>query len=136
MTVECAARDRCGNETRETCTFPVTVIRVNHPPVARSDPVDCDGSCRIPVLNNDYNPDHDPLYIDNFSQPQCGSVWRQGNDLYYSTMGWRCAAPPGPGIVGSFTYTISDGCRTSSATVIIYITCQVCPLFLPPRGEP
>jgi len=136
VTVECAALDRCGNETRQTCTFPVTVIRVNNPPVARSDSADCDGSCCIPVLNNDYDPDHDPLYIVNFSQPQCGSVWIQGNSLCYSTMGWRCAAPPGPGIVDSFTYTISDGCRTSSATVIVYITCQVCPLSLPPGGEP
>jgi len=65
VTVGCAARDRCGNETRQTCTFPVTVIRVNNPPVARSDPANCNGSCCIPVLNNDYDLD-DPLCICGF----------------------------------------------------------------------
>lgn len=58
VTVECAARDRCGNETRRTCTFPVTVIWVNHPPAAWSGSIACDGSCCVEV----HDPDNDPIH--------------------------------------------------------------------------
>jgi len=97
VTVVCAARDRCGNGTQRTCTFPVTVIRVNHPPVARGDYVDCDGFCSIPVLQNDYDPDNDPIYVVSVSTPRCGTAWLEGNTIYYTTMGWSCPTPPGPG---------------------------------------
>jgi hypothetical protein len=133
VTVVCAARDRCGNETQRTCTFPVTVIRVNHPPVARGDYVDCDGFCSIPVLQNDYDPDNDPIYVVSVSTPRCGTAWLEGNTIYYTTMGWSCPTPPGPGVTDSFTYTISDGCSQSGAFVTIYLTCQICPLALPPQ---
>ena len=136
VTVECAARDRCGNEIIRTCTFPVTVIRVNNPPIARSDFVHCDGFCSVPVLNNDTDPDLDPIYVSYVFQPECGSTWMAGGSVYYTTAGWRCAVPPGPGVTDSFTYTISDGCAESSAVVVIYLTCEVCPLALPPGGEP
>jgi hypothetical protein len=134
VTVVCAARDRCGNETQRTCTFPVTVIRVNHPPVARGDYVDCNGFCSIPVLQNDYDPDNDPIYVVSVSAPQCGTAWLVGNVIYYTTAGWSCPTPPGPGVTDSFTYTISDGCSQSGAFVTIYLTCQICPLALPPQG--
>ena len=136
VTVECAARDRCGNETRNTCTFPVTVIRVNSPPVARSDSTRCNGFCCIPVLNNDYDPDGDHIYIVDIFGPQCGTAWIEGDSICYTTAGWSCSVPPGPGVTDSLTYIITDGCYESSATVVIYITCQICPLSLPPGVEP
>ena len=117
MTVECAALDRCGNETRQTCTFPVTVIRVNNPPVARSDSANCGCSCCVPVLKNDYDPDGDPIHVVSVSQPQIGSAWVEGDSICYTdTFG-----PPRTEVL---TYTITDGCDYSTGTLILYIVCK------------
>ncbi|MGC9018386.1 MAG: Ig-like domain-containing protein, partial [Candidatus Bipolaricaulaceae bacterium] len=135
VTVEYGARDACGNETLRTCTFPVTVVRINNRPVARPDSVYCDGFCSIPVLANDYDPDGDPItLLDAYAQ--CGTAWVSGSTVYYTTAGWSCAQPPGPGMTDTIIYVITDGCLTATGTVTVHITCQICPLALPPGGGP
>jgi len=132
--VSCVATDACGN--RSTCSFPVTVELANRPPVAQNDYASCDGIVFIPVLANDYDPDGDPLTIVSVSQPMCGTAWISGNGIEYTTMGWSCATPPGPGVHDSFTYTISDGRGGyATATVFVTITCTTCPLSLPPEEK-
>ena len=133
VTVECTAIDRCGNEVTQICSFTVTVVKVNNPPVARSDSADCNGFCCVPVLSNDYDPDGDPITLVDASA-RCGSAWVSGNMVCYTTAGWSCGQPPGPGVTDSITYTITDGCSYATGTVYITITCTICPLSLPPEG--
>lgn len=89
----------------------------NQPPVARNDSAQGleDESITIPVLNNDSDPDGDPLSLIAVSQPAHGRVQIVGSQVTYI---------PDAKYFGSdqFTYTISDGNGGSaSATVSINI---------------
>ena len=69
----------------------------------------------IDVLANDEDPDGDPLTVVSVSQPASGSVTNNGDFVTYS---------PASGFQGedSFSYTVSDGTDTASATVTVTVS--------------
>ncbi|RYD84398.1 MAG: tandem-95 repeat protein, partial [Verrucomicrobiaceae bacterium] len=92
-------------------------VATNKPPVARDDfasvtlPSD---STDIWCLSNDSDPEGKPLTISSFIQPANGSVVSLPSGLRYT---------PKPGFVGEdqFTYTISDGVLSATATVRVTV---------------
>ncbi|MCK5827874.1 tandem-95 repeat protein, partial [Candidatus Bipolaricaulota bacterium] len=104
-----------GKGGTSTATIFVAVASVNDIPVAQDDSITTLAGeiISIPVLNNDSDPDGDPLDIVSVTQPQNGSVTVTGDSLSYE---------PDAGFSGSdsFSYTIADdNGGTSTATVII-----------------
>lgn len=92
-------------------------VPVNRPPVAVDDvatvPRNSPGQS-IPVLANDSDPDGDALRISAVSTPANGTATISGSAIVYA---------PRQGFLGadSFTYTISDGALTATATVRITV---------------
>lgn len=92
-------------------------VLVNRPPVAVDDlatvPRNASGQA-IPVLANDSDPDGDTLTITAVSTPASGTASITGSTVTYV---------PRTGFFGadSFTYTISDGVLTATATVRITV---------------
>ncbi len=86
-------------------------------PVARDDSVNTeeDVAVTIDVLNNDTDPNEDTLHVVSVTQPHNGLAVIDGNDAVTYT--------PNAGFSGSdsFTYTISDGSETDTATVTIQV---------------
>ena len=106
-------------ELTSSATVTVTVNPpINQPPIAGDDFAFTtqDISTNIFVLDNDSDPEGDVLSIvgDGFTTANGGSVSISGNALVYN---------PGFGFTGadSFSYTISDGELTSSATVSVTV---------------
>ena len=85
------------------------------PPVAIDDSgnTDEDNDATVSVLANDSDIDSS-FSIDSFSQGSNGSVAQSGNDLIYTPAAHFNGAD-------SFTYTLSDGALTDTATVDINI---------------
>jgi hypothetical protein len=126
------AQDYCGQDSFDytisdgqanaTATVAVTVNcppPVNHPPIAVDDSVAIDGvaSLVIDVLANDYDQDGDTLSIVSASTPCHSNVTVNADGtITYALVQDYC----GP---ESFTYTISDGQATATATVIVSISC-------------
>jgi hypothetical protein len=133
VTVGCTATDGCGNTTSRTCTFTVTV-NGNRPPVAWSASADAPtGVVCIPVPASD--PDGDPLTIEVFDPSPCGATWVQGNMVCYGTFGCEAWQIP-PGTVARFMFRVTDPCGASATEwVYITITCEICPMALPPGGD-
>jgi large repetitive protein len=104
-----------GRGGTSTATVFIAVAAVNDVPTAQDDSImtiESEGAF-IPVLNNDSDPDGDPLSILSVTQPQNGSVTVSGTDLLYE---------PDDGFNGtdSFSYTIADDSgSTSTATVTV-----------------
>ena len=103
----------------DTATVTVTVSDIpNIPPVAVDDFANTpeDITTNIFVLDNDFDLDGDALSIVGFAQTTefGGSVSQSGNTLVYN---------PGFGFTGtdSFSYTISDGQDTDTATVSVTV---------------
>ncbi len=95
----------------------ITILPVNDPPVANDDcaTVEEDSSDnQIDVLANDTDVDGDSLEIISVSSPSHGTVYHDGNYVYYT---------PDANYYGddSFTYTITDGIATDTATVYVTI---------------
>jgi len=69
----------------------------------------------IDVLANDADPDGDPLTVTSVSQPASGTVVNNGDFVTYT---------PAAGFQGedSFTYSVSDGTETASATVTVTVS--------------
>ena len=67
-----------GRGGTATATVNVTVAPGNDPPIARNDAATTaeNSSVRIPVLQNDSDPDNDPLTVQSFTQPDNGQVSR------------------------------------------------------------
>lgn len=92
-------------------------VPVNRPPVAVDDvasvPRNSPGQS-IPVLANDSDPDGDVLRITTVSTPANGTATISGNAIVYA---------PRQGFLGadSFTYTITDGALSATATVRITV---------------
>lgn len=88
----------------------------NQSPVARDDQAEVQQgeSVSIAVLANDSDPDNDVLSIVSFSQGAFGSVTQAGDQLVYQA---------GADYSGqdSFSYTITDGELSASATVSITV---------------
>jgi len=97
-------------------TISVTVEAANRPPVAVDDAVLTvrNTPVRIPVLANDSDPDGDPLIIASFSQPDRGSVTRDGDALVFTP------ATDATG-VETFAYVIDDG-RGGTAEATVEVT--------------
>ena len=103
-------------EFDSTATVSVTVEAVNDPPVAEPDNVTTheDVALTVNVLGNDTDLEGDSLTIDSFTQPTSGVVTQSGQQLVYDPQGDFNGSD-------SFTYTITDGDLTSTATVSITV---------------
>jgi hypothetical protein len=106
-----------GRGGTDTATVFVAVAPVNDAPVAQDDSAStvAGDPVAVPVLNNDSDPDGDPLTIASVSQPTHGSVLIAGTDLTYT---------PASDFTGvdTFSYTITDTYGASyTATVTIGI---------------
>jgi hypothetical protein len=104
-------------ELTDTATVTVTVTAVNDAPVAVDDNTGTDEDVALPVapLLNDTDVDGDSLSVDSFTQPANGTVTDNGDDtLTYTPDGdWNGT--------DSFTYTVTDGQATDSATVWVVV---------------
>lgn len=98
----------------------LTVVHVNHPPVAQNDSATTkeDTAVVTPnVLANDSDPDGDPLTVSAFTQAAHGTVLYNNNGTFTYTPALLYSG------TDSFTYTISDGQGgTAVATVNLTIT--------------
>jgi hypothetical protein len=95
----------------------VMVTSANRPPQVHDDVADTTENtpATIYVLNNDIDPDGDPLTITSVAQPNNGTVVNNGDSVIYT---------PLAGFTGtdSFTYTASDpfgGSDTALVTVMV-----------------
>lgn len=102
-----------GNGNTDTATVFVTINAVNDSPVANDDQAttDEDVPVDVDVVANDTDIDGDSLFISSHSQPANGSVVDNGDGTVTYT--------PNSGYFGSdsFTYTVSDGSLSDTATV-------------------
>ncbi|MCG7595507.1 Ig-like domain-containing protein [Mycobacterium sp. PSTR-4-N] len=98
----------------------VNVAATDRAPVAGSDSVSVDEDGLLVVnpadlLANDTDPDGDDLSIDGYTQPEHGDLWinRDGSISY----------DPDDDFHGSdtFTYTVTDGIKTTTATVTVSV---------------
>ena len=92
-------------------------VLVNRAPMAVNDSATVDrnaSAASIAVLGNDSDPDGDTLTITTTTAPANGTATISGRSVLYT---------PRAGFVGSdsFTYTISDGALTATATVNISV---------------
>lgn len=104
-----------GNGGAATGTVQVTVT--DEAPVAlpdeRSTPFQ--KPITIAVLDNDLDPNGDPLTITEVTQPANGTVTYTGKNVVFTpAQGWSGTT--------SFTYTITDGSATSTATVTVTVS--------------
>jgi hypothetical protein len=106
----------CGIEF----TGGIEVVFTHEPPVANDDSYSTNDDATLDiwapgVLENDYDPDGDPIFIDNYTQPANG-VATIGIDGYLSYT-------PDAGFRGidKFQYTISDGWDIDTAEVSITV---------------
>jgi YD repeat-containing protein len=99
-----------------TANVSVAVVTDNDPPVAVNDAVSTneDQAKTINPLSNDSDPESQSLSLGSITAPSNGSAVKSGNSVIYT---------PAANFSGSdsFTYNVSDGALTSSATVSITI---------------
>jgi uncharacterized repeat protein (TIGR01451 family) len=105
--------DTGSNSDDATITVTVTL---NDPPVANDDAATTveDHPLALDVLDNDSDPNHDPLSIAGIGQPSHGSVINNGDTVTYT---------PVSGFLGtdSFAYAVSDSELTATATVTVAV---------------
>jgi hypothetical protein len=99
----------------------VVTVGGNRPPVATNDAVNVkkDTAKTITVLGNDSDPDANPLTVTGTTSPAHGvAVVNADNTITYT---------PVTGYLGTdvFTYTISDGANTATATVNITVKANI-----------
>ena len=101
----------------DTAMVTVTVTAVNDAPVAvdDSDGILEDGSSTVDVLANDSDVEGDTLTIQSVTQGSNGSVVDNGDGTV------TYAPAPGWNGVDSYTYTVSDGALTDTATVTVAV---------------
>ena len=102
-------------DSTDTATVAVTVA--NAAPVARADAATTaeDTAVTVAVLDNDTDPNDDPLSVVAASDPPNGTTALVEGAVRYT---------PAPDFVGedAFTYTVSDGEATATATVTVTVT--------------
>ncbi|MCV0393253.1 MAG: tandem-95 repeat protein [Nitrosopumilus sp.] len=100
----------------DTATVAITIVPANSPPIAVDDSVTTpeDTSVTIDVLANDIDPDGDPLSITDVTDGDHGTTTDGSTVTYSPNLNYN-----GPDF---FTYTISDGIFSDTATVTITIT--------------
>ena len=104
-------------------------VTTNLAPVATDDPpagsyvVSPGGWGQWDVMGNDSDPNGDSLYLQSFTQPTLGTVVRVdgGTPLDTTDDFLRYTAPLSPTGATTFTYTISDGLLTDTATVYVNV---------------
>ena len=105
-----------GNLTSNLATVTITVA--NAAPVAVDDTASTDANTRvgIDVLQNDSDPNGDPISIADFDKttPGGGTVVQQGDRLVYSPEATFRGTD-------SFHYTVTDGIATDTATVNVAV---------------
>jgi hypothetical protein len=132
--VMCTATDNSDNT--DSCTFTITVMYQNDPPVAVDDEDEMPeggGYIDIEVLANDTDPDGDDLTVTQAETPTCGTtqVIDEAHAVRYSTEG--CSDPPD---TVTFTYTITDGHGSyDTATVSVDMPEGGIIFFMPPPGD-
>ncbi|MBO1346215.1 MAG: tandem-95 repeat protein [Hormoscilla sp. GUM202] len=105
-------------ELTDTATVTVTVEPDNQPPIAEDDTATAtEGTpATIAVLDNDSDPENAPLAIAGLSETTAGgAVSLDGETVIYT--------PPAVDalVTDSFTYTLSDGELTDTATVTVTV---------------
>jgi len=109
-----------------TSLIDIEISPVNDPPVAADDRalMDEDTTIVVPVLANDGDVDGDALTIASFGQAQHGFVSMGEGGLGYHPL-------PDYNGQDTFTYTISDGILTASASVTVQIRATAEIVYLP-----
>jgi hypothetical protein len=106
-----------GQGGSDIATVQVTIRETNATPAAVDDSAATtqDTPVTINVLGNDTDADSDPLGITYVGMPTHGTAIITGTQIVYT---------PAAGFTGSdtFTYTITDGFATASATVTVVVT--------------
>lgn len=126
------ARPTCGAKNFPVETFQqfgdairqktrVILAGPNDPPVARDDSVTTlqDTPVTVRVLENDSDPNDDPLTVVDVTQPANGTATINPDQTVTYT--------PNPGFTGTdtFTYTISDGLETATARVTVAVVTEL-----------
>jgi hypothetical protein len=115
-----------------TATVSMTVTCVDDAPVAVNDSAtvtEDDPATAIPVLANDTDVDGGPKTIASVTQPANGTVVPTGGSpgaftgLTYQPNPNYCNTPIPPGTADTFTYTLTQGGPTPTATVSMTVTC-------------
>jgi len=121
-----------GRDGSATATVRVTVGGPNQPPVAVDDlaATPFGTPVTIPVLDNDSDPEGDPLTIESVTVPLGGTAAIAGNAVVYV---------PGAGFTGPdrFAYTINDGrggTATAFVTVVVGQAPNQPPIAVPDTG--
>jgi hypothetical protein len=114
-----------GNGGTDTITVNVTIIPVNDAPVAVDDSASTqpDTAVIINVLDNDSDPENDPLTITAVTQGSKGSVSHNGTTVTYMPNANESGGD-------TFTYTISDG-NGGSDTATVTVQLGNYEIFLP-----
>ena len=106
-----------GNGNTDSATVSVSVGSVNDRPIANNDSAstDQDVPVTVDVVANDVDPDGDSLTVTSVGSAANGTVSNNGDGTVTYT--------PNPGFAGSdsFTYVVSDGNLTDSATVNVAV---------------
>jgi large repetitive protein len=99
-------------------TVTITVTAVNDAPVAGddADSIAEDGSSTVDVLANDSDVENDPLTVVSVTQGANGTVVDNGDGTVTYT------PDPDWNGVDFYTYTVSDGALTDTATVTVTVT--------------
>ena len=110
----------------DTATVTVHVTGVDDPPVAVNDAAtvteDPVSPVPIDVLGNDTDIDGGPKAVASVTQPANGTVVNNGTDVTYQPDPNYCNDPPGTS-PDTFTYTLTPGGDTATATVSVTVTC-------------
>ncbi|AFY42366.1 Ig-like domain-containing protein [Nostoc sp. PCC 7107] len=107
-----------GNTPDAVANFNLAVTNVNEAPIARNDSATTTDiqPVIINVLANDSDPDSNALTINSFTNPTRGNLVRNNDNTFTYT--------PEIGFTGadSFTYIVSDGNLSTTATVNLTVT--------------
>ncbi|HAT87847.1 MAG TPA: hypothetical protein DCS30_19080, partial [Rhizobiales bacterium] len=108
--------------------IPDAEANANKAPVAQDDSgsTKMDDALTLDVLANDSDPDGDILSIASVTNPANGSVRIDNNGTANDTSDDKIVYTPNSGFVGedSFTYVLSDGKKTTTATVTVTVTAK------------
>ena len=118
-----SANDTFSDSAPATVT--ITVTPVADAPVAADDTISTgeDSSLTVPVLGNDTDVDGDTLAVSAVDTTGVlGTVTNTGTAVTYDPNGMFESLRPGQTATETFTYTVSDGALTDTATVTVTIT--------------